>query len=278
MRADPKETITVENVVASTGIGQELDLQSVAMDLEGADYDPEQFPGLVYRTTDPKSAALIFRSGKIVCTGANSIEAVHESLDIVFAELRALQIPIEDPEVTVQNIVTSADLGESLNLNAIAIGLGLEHIEYEPEQFPGLVYRTTDPKSAALIFRSGKIVCTGANSIDAVHESLAIVFDELRALDIPIDEPEVTVQNIVTSADLGESLNLNAIAIGLGLEHIEYEPEQFPGLVYRLDEPDVVALLFGSGKVVVTGGTSPEDAAAAVDVIVEELDGLGLLD
>jgi len=63
---DPKETITIENVVASTGIGQELDLQSVAMDLEGADYDPEQFPGLVYRTTDPKSAALIFRSGKIV--------------------------------------------------------------------------------------------------------------------------------------------------------------------------------------------------------------------
>ncbi|ELZ38577.1 TATA-box-binding protein [Halorubrum tebenquichense] len=186
MTADPKETITVENVVASTGIGQELDLQSVAMDLEGADYDPEQFPGLVYRTADPKSAALIFRSGKIVCTGANSIEAVHGSLDIVFEELRALQIPIEDPEIT--------------------------------------------------------------------------------------------VQNIVTSADLGESLNLNAIAIGLGLEHIEYEPEQFPGLVYRLDEPEVVALLFGSGKVVVTGGTSPADAEAAVDVIVEELNGLGLLD
>ena len=184
--ADPKDTITIENVVASTGIGQELDLQSVAMDLEGADYDPEQFPGLVYRTTDPKSAALIFRSGKIVCTGANSIEAVHESLDIVFEKLRALQIPVDD-------------------------------------------------------------------------------------------DPEITVQNIVTSADLGESLNLNAIAIGLGLEHIEYEPEQFPGLVYRLDEPDVVALLFGSGKLVITGGTDPADAADAVDVIVEELDGLGLL-
>ena len=183
--ADPKETITIENVVASTGIGQELDLQSVAMDLEGADYDPEQFPGLVYRTTDPKSGALIFRSGKIVCTGANSIDAVHGSLDIVF--------------------------------------------------------------------------------------------DELRALNIPIEDPEITVQNIVTSADLGESLNLNAIAIGLGLENIEYEPEQFPGLVYRLDEPAVVALLVGSGKLVVTGGKSPDDAAAAVDVIVEELNGLGLL-
>ncbi len=184
--ADPKDTISTENVVASTGIEQELDLQSVAMDLEGADYDPEQFPGLVYRTADPKAAALIFRSGKIVCTGADSIDAVHGSLDIVFEKLRALQIPIDD-------------------------------------------------------------------------------------------DPEITVQNIVSSADLGNGLNLNAIAIGLGLEHIEYEPEQFPGLVYRIDDPDVVALLFGSGKLVITGGTDPDDARRAVDVITEELDALGLL-
>ena len=132
---DPKETINIENVVASTGIGQELDLQSVAMDLEGADYDPEQFPGLVYRTQEPKSAALIFRSGKIVCTGAKSTDDVHESLRIVFDKLRNLEIQVdEDPEIVVQNIVTSADLGRNLNLNAIAIGLGLENIEYEPEQ------------------------------------------------------------------------------------------------------------------------------------------------
>jgi transcription initiation factor TFIID TATA-box-binding protein len=184
--SDPKDTITVENVVASTGIDQELDLQRVAMDLDGADYDPEQFPGLVYRTQEPESAALVFRSGKIVCTGANSVDAVHESLDIVFGELRDLDIPVGD-------------------------------------------------------------------------------------------DPEVTVQNIVTSADLGEDLNLNAIAIGLGLEHIEYEPEQFPGLVYRIDDPDVVALLFGSGKLVITGGTDPSDAAAAVDVITAQLADLELL-
>ncbi|MGM0605899.1 MAG: TATA-box-binding protein [Halobacteriota archaeon] len=183
---DPKESISIENVVASTGIGQELDLQHVAMDLDGANYDPEQFPGLVYRTQNPKSAALIFRSGKIVCTGADSPEAVHESLAIVFEKLRELQIPIEE-------------------------------------------------------------------------------------------EPEITIQNIVASADLGVDLNLNAIAIGLGLENIEYEPEQFPGLVYRIDEPEVVALLFGSGKLVITGGKRPEDAAAAVDVIRERLDSLGLV-
>ena len=181
--ADPKETINIENVVASTGIGQELDLQSVAMDLDGADYDPEQFPGLVYRTTDPKAAALIFRSGKIVCTGAKSIDAVHESLHRVFDELRALKIPIEDdPEITVQNIVTSADLGRSLNLNAIAIGLGLENIEYEPEQFPGLVYRLEDPDVVALLFGSGKLVVTGGKHPTDAEEAVDVITQRLEEL------------------------------------------------------------------------------------------------
>ncbi|MEM4508698.1 MAG: TATA-box-binding protein, partial [Archaeoglobaceae archaeon] len=92
-----------------------------------------------------------------------------------------------------------------------------------------------------------------------------------------IDEPDVKVQNIVASADLGTDLNLNAIAVGLGLENVEYEPEQFPGLVYRLTDPRVVVLIFGSGKMVVTGGKSPEDAQKAVEKISNELKMLGLM-
>jgi len=92
-----------------------------------------------------------------------------------------------------------------------------------------------------------------------------------------VDKPEIKIQNIVASANLGRVLNLNAIAIGLGLENVEYEPEQFPGLVYRMAIPKVVILLFGSGKLVITGGKKPEDAEAAVEKVVIELDGLGLL-
>ncbi len=183
-----------------------------------------------------------------------------------------------DPTSTIEteNVVASAGIEQELDL--LTVAMDLEGADYDPEQFPGLVYRMDDPECAALIFRSGKIVCTGASSTAAVFEAMEIVFDELRALDIPIaDDPEVTVQNVVSSADVGASLNLNAIAIGLGLEHIEYEPEQFPGLVYRMDEPDVVALLFGSGKLVVTGGTGRDDAAAAVTAITDRLDDLGLL-
>ena len=90
-------------------------------------------------------------------------------------------------------------------------------------------------------------------------------------------DPEITVQNIVASADLQAVLNLNAIAIGLGLENIEYEPEQFPGLVYRIDDPKVVVLIFSSGKLVVTGGKSPENCEQGVEVVRQQLDSMGLL-
>ena len=76
--SNPKEALEIQNVVASTAVGQELNLESVAMDLEGADFDREQFPGVVYRVQDPHAAALIFRSGKIVCTGAKSVPDVYE--------------------------------------------------------------------------------------------------------------------------------------------------------------------------------------------------------
>lgn len=169
---EPAETIEIQNVVTSTGIDQELNLDQLAHDLDEADYNPENFPGVVYRTQDPKAAALIFRSGKIVCTGANSEEAARGSLSIVFDTLRDLGIDVaESPLIEVQNIVASVDFGHSLNLNAIAIGLGLENIEYEPEQFPGLVYRLDEPSVVALLFGSGKAVITGAKTTDDVTQA-----------------------------------------------------------------------------------------------------------
>jgi len=178
--------------------------------------------------------------------------------------------------IKIENVVASTGIGTKLDLNEV-IRI-LEGADYNKERFPGVVYRTTNPKTAALIFGSGKIVCTGAKSIADVSSGLNKVFDKLKAMGIDIPKkPEIVIQNIVASADLHTVLNLNAIAIGLGLENIEYEPEQFPGLVYRLSVPKVVMLLFGSGKLVVTGGKKPEDAEAAVEKIVEELDGLGLM-
>ncbi|MCF2165372.1 TATA-box-binding protein [Halobacterium salinarum] len=179
--------------------------------------------------------------------------------------------------IHIENVVASSDIGQELALDQLSTDL--PGAEYNPEDFPGIVYRLQEPKSATLIFRSGKVVCTGAKSVDDVHEALEIVFEDIRELGIDVDSnPPIEVQNIVSSASLEQSLNLNAIAIGLGLEQIEYEPEQFPGLVYRLDDPDVVVLLFGSGKLVITGANESEDAQHALGHVKDRLTELGLLE
>ncbi|MBW3582837.1 MAG: TATA-box-binding protein [Euryarchaeota archaeon] len=180
-------------------------------------------------------------------------------------------------DITIQNVVASTAIGEELDLDEISSAF--DEAEYEPEQFPGLVFRVKTPKTAALIFRSGKVVLTGAKSIADVETAIGIVCNELKAKGFNgiQDNPEITVQNIVSTAALDAELNLNAVAIGLGLENVEYEPEQFPGLIYRLKVPKVVLLLFGSGKLVVTGAKSADDARTAVDKISAELASLGLL-
>ena len=180
-----------------------------------------------------------------------------------------------DDSVQVENVVASTSLDQELNLDELTDDLPAAR--YDPEQFPGLVYRTQEPKAATLIFRSGEVVTTGAKAVEQVHEALRQVIGELRDLGIDTDpDPDVEVQNIVSSADLGEQLNLNAIAIGLGLENVEYEPEQFPGLVYRMEDPEVVTLLFGSGKAVITGGKKVDQASAAVENVQDRLSDLGL--
>jgi transcription initiation factor TFIID TATA-box-binding protein len=182
---EPRDTVEIVNVVASTGIGQEINLKQATLALEGADYDPKRFPGLVYRTKDPKTAALIFRSGKIVCTGAKSIDDVYKGLENVFQSLRNIGIDVKGtPEIKVQNIVASANLHSALNLNAIAIGLGLENIEYEPEQFPGLVYRLSEPKVVVLLFGSGKLVITGGRKLEDAANAVDQIVKQLTSLSL----------------------------------------------------------------------------------------------
>ena len=180
------------------------------------------------------------------------------------------------PEVKVENIVASTSFAEKLDLDVIA--QSLEEAEYEPEQFPGLVYRLSQPKTATLLFRSGKANCTGAKNMDDVRATINIIGEKLKKLGVDVyKNPEIVIQNIVAISDLGGELNLNEVAMALGLENVEYEPEQFPGLVYRLKEPRVAMLLFGSGKIVCTGARQVSDVSLAVDQLSEELSSLGLI-
>jgi transcription initiation factor TFIID TATA-box-binding protein len=179
--------------------------------------------------------------------------------------------------IKIENVVASTFVNQKIDL--VSFASRVEDAEYNKERFPGVVYRTKDPKVAALIFGSGKIVCTGAKSIEDVKAGIGKVFDRMQSLGIKVPQnPEIKIQNIVASANLGsDQMDLDAIAAALGLENVEYEPEMFPGLVYRLDSPKVVTLLFGSGKVVIAGGKSKEDVALALDKVTKELDNAGLL-
>jgi len=177
--------LTVENVVGSAELGRELDLPALAEDLPNTTHAHDQFPGLIHRNQSPKGVILVFRSGKLVCTGAEQTADVRTALDHFVDELRALGIQIDhDPEVTIQNIVTSGDLGVRLNLSAVAVGLGLENVEYEPEQFPGLVYRLDSPSVVSLLFASGKLVLTGAAELSEAEAAFESVRSHLRSVDI----------------------------------------------------------------------------------------------
>lgn len=176
--------------------------------------------------------------------------------------------------VSIRNVVASCTADAKIPLSRLA--MELEGTEYEPEQFPGLVVRLADPKAAALLFNSGKIVCTGTKSPEDAKIAVDKLINTIRGLGVTIGNiKEITIQNIVASTTIGAKLNLNKIAVEL--EGTEYEPEQFPGLIYRLDEPQVVFLLFTSGKVICAGGKSKKELERSIAKLKENLIGVGAL-
>jgi len=181
--AKKKETsqreIKVVNIVVSASLGHDIPLEKMAATLSNTEYNPEQFPGLVIRIKEPKTSALIFSSGKIVCTGARTMENVHASIRKIIKSLEKINVKIKkEPEVKIQNIVASGSVGMDLNLNVLA--MKLENTEYEPEQFPGLVYKLPELKATFLLFSNGKVVCTGTKSEEEVNIALDKLIENLK--------------------------------------------------------------------------------------------------
>ena len=172
--------------------------------------------------------------------------------------------------IKIQNVVASGTLNQKINLNAIV--KGFPSVDYHPETFPGLVFRLKRPKTTTLIFSSGKMICTGAKSAKESHRAIMKVVKELKKGGIIIiNKPDVKVVNIVASVSLGGNVDLEKAAYTL--EKSMYEPEQFPGLIYRMDHPKVVILVFASGNLVCTGAKKEQeiyDAVHKLHVSLEE--------
>jgi len=176
----------------------------------------------------------------------------------------------------IENVVSTTKFSEHFDLDYIVSRL--KGAEYNKPKFPGLVYKTQSPRAVFLLFSSGKVVCTGCKSIEYAIISNERLHKKLTEIGLNVfKDYDVKIQNIVASAEISNSLNLDSIVLALGMENIEYEPEQFPGLVYRMKDPKIVLLLFGSGKLVITGGKSPKDCEKALNNIKESLSNLNLL-
>ncbi len=161
----------IQNIVLSvTYKDTEFDLEKLAGILEGARYDPEVFPGIAYKSVDPTASFLIFASGKMNCVGAKSMDDAKNAIKKLTRKLKDSDVEIDqNPKVQVQNMVASFDFGRDFDLEMIA--RNFRNTEYEPEVFPGLVFRLDDPKAVILLFVSGKGVCAGAKSEEDIQRA-----------------------------------------------------------------------------------------------------------
>jgi transcription initiation factor TFIID TATA-box-binding protein len=172
-----KPVIHIQNIVASAALNQRISLTKIVERFPFAEYSPRVFPGLVFRLKKPKTATLIFETGKMVCTGAKSEKEAIQAVNKVTRELKSHGIPLEHkPEIKIQNIVASAELNGEIDLENVVYKL--KRVMYEPEQFPGAVFRMDDPKVVFLIFSAGKLVCVGAKREPDVY----IAVDKLQKI------------------------------------------------------------------------------------------------
>jgi len=176
----PEDSLKVQNIVATASLEKEVSLSKLARTQPNTEYNPETFPGLVLRIKKPKSAVLVFSSGNLVCTGTKTIAQVREVIVQVIKQLKKIGVHVTiKPKINVQNIVASGSINLDLNLNTLS--LELENTEYEPEQFPGLVYKLNDPTATFLLFSNGKLVCTGTKNKEQLEGSMRQLNKNVRA-------------------------------------------------------------------------------------------------
>ena len=162
----------------------------------------------------------------------------------------------------VVNMVGSGSLNVELNLEILSKEIGQPQARYDPDKYPGMYLRFDEETPLITIYRTGKYIVTGPTSEEELFDLRERFLKLLSDMDVIENETDqlFCVQNYVCTEDLDQTLNLNALAIGLGLEQTEYEPEQFPGLIYRPEGFNGVVLLFATGRAVITGCQSVETA------------------
>lgn len=178
--------------------------------------------------------------------------------------------------VEIVNVVGSGDVGVELDIAEVEADLAVPYTEYDLENYHGLYVRLVEDGPLITLYRSGKYIISGCSRFEELHETnreFLQTLSELGIIDASLDT-EFTVQNVVCTGELQRSVNLNALSIGLGLEAVEYEPEQFPGLIYRPPDFPAVLLVFANGNVVITGAADVETAEGAFSHLQNQVEDL----
>ncbi|KAI9332876.1 TATA binding protein [Zopfochytrium polystomum] len=171
-------TPVLQNIVATVNLDCKLDLTTIVLHARNAEYNPKRFAAVIMRIREPKTTALIFASGKMVVTGAKSEEQSHLASRRYANTIQKLGFPAKFTDFKIQNIVGSCDVKFPIRLEGLACAHG-HFSSYEPELFPGLIYRMVKPKIVLLIFVSGKIVLTGAKVRDEIYQAFDNIYPVL---------------------------------------------------------------------------------------------------
>lgn len=169
----------LQNIVSTVNLGCKLDLKTIALRARNAEYNPKRFAAVIMRIREPRTTALIFSSGKMVCTGAKSEEQSRLAARKYARVVQKLGFPAKFLDFKIQNMVGSCDVKFPIRLE----GLVLTHQQfssYEPELFPGLIYRMIKPRIVLLIFVSGKVVLTGAKVRAEIYEAFENIYPILK--------------------------------------------------------------------------------------------------
>ncbi|MDD4251144.1 MAG: TATA-box-binding protein [Candidatus ainarchaeum sp.] len=167
---------TVVNMVASASIDQMLDLYSLAVGIPNIEYEPEQFPGAILKIKEPKVSMLLFKNGKIICSGASNEKQIEQGIRKANKMIHDVQPDVKikrNVEFEIVNFVATASL--DMNLDLFEVAMNLDNVEYEPEQFPGAILRLDEPKLTFLLFKNGKMICAGAKKESHLKKGLKIV-------------------------------------------------------------------------------------------------------
>jgi transcription initiation factor TFIID TATA-box-binding protein len=170
--------IDIVNVVSTSTISGPLDLPCLTKNISALTYRPSQFPGAILRIKDPRATILIFGSGKIVCTGTSSVSQAVKATDEVLHMLRRVGCVVDEVQTNIENIVASVNLGRKIDL--VECARVLPRSMYEPEQFPAVFHQMRDPPATILLYNTGRLICTGLDSIEKTAEATVCLFRALE--------------------------------------------------------------------------------------------------